>query len=326
VTESGETKTLNIGTGGASGSTTNITIGTATAGATQTTTVNGELTVNSDTLKLTSTTASSSVEHPSLELYRNGGVGSADLGAIKFFGNNNASTPEKFQYAGIYASVQSGVDGVEQGSLAFSLGHAGGQEDPAMSLFSYGLQMGYGNPILMSYSNGYQQFFSPNAAQKSFKLNATPNATVADGTYEINLPDVAGGTLAVINSDKAFTAGAITGDSFQGSQLALIIGSGTVASINKATHSGRKLVYNGATASAWTLDDCPAADVGVTYTLVNAGTSTVTISRNTNSAFSRLVLGASPLTAASISILKGGIIEIVCTAENVYSCFGSGIQ
>jgi len=122
------------------------------------------------------------------------------------------------------------------------------------------------------------------------------------------------------------TAGAITGDSFQGSQLALIIGSGTVASINKATHSGRKLVYNGATASAWTLDDCPAADVGVTYTLVNAGTSTVTITRNTNSVFSRLVLGADPLTAGSISISKGGIIEIVCTAENVYSCFGSGIQ
>jgi len=47
VTESDETKTLNIGTGGASGSTTNITIGTATAGATQTTTVNGALTVNS---------------------------------------------------------------------------------------------------------------------------------------------------------------------------------------------------------------------------------------------------------------------------------------
>ena len=47
VTESGETKTLNIGTGGDSGSTTNITIGTATAGATQTTTVNGTLTVSS---------------------------------------------------------------------------------------------------------------------------------------------------------------------------------------------------------------------------------------------------------------------------------------
>ena len=173
-------------------------------------TVDGELTVNADTLKLTSTVASSTVEHPSLELYRNGGVGSADLGAIKFFGNNNADPLEKFQYAGIYASVQTSADGSEQGSLAFSLGHNGAQEDPAMSLFSYGLQMGYGNPILMSYSNGYQQFFSPNAAQKSFKLNAFPNATVDNGAYDIYLPDVAGGTLVAANSDKAFTAGATT--------------------------------------------------------------------------------------------------------------------
>ena len=185
-------------------------LGTLSGLTTGATTVNGALTVNSDTLKLTSTTASSSVEHPSLELYRNGGVGSADLGAIKFFGNNNASTPEKFQYAGIYASVQTAADGNEQGSLTFSLGHGGGQEDPAMSLFSYGLQMGYGNPILMSYSNGYQQFFSPDAAQKSFKLNATPNATVANGAYDIYLPDVTGGTLVAANSDKAFTAGATT--------------------------------------------------------------------------------------------------------------------
>jgi hypothetical protein len=185
-------------------------LGTLSGLTTGATTVNGALTVNSDTLKLTSTTASSTVEHPSLELYRNGGAGSADLGAIKFFGNNNADPLEKFQYAGIYASVQSGADGSEQGSLAFSLGHGGSQEDPAMSLFSYGLQMGYGNPILMSYSNGYQQFFSPDAAQKSFKLNATPSATVANGIYDIYLPDVAGGTLAVINSDKAFTAGVTT--------------------------------------------------------------------------------------------------------------------
>ena len=187
----------------------NIDIGanTVTAGAT---TINGELTVNADTLKLTSTIASSTVEHPSLELYRNGGTGSADLGAIKFFGNNNADPLEKFQYAGIYASVQTATDGAEQGSLAFSLGHNGAQEDPAMTLFSYGLQMGYGNPILMSYSNGYQQFFSPNAAQKSFKLNATPNATVANGSYDIYLPDVTGGTLVAANSAVAFTAGATT--------------------------------------------------------------------------------------------------------------------
>ena len=218
-------------------------LGTLSGLTTGATTINGELTVNSDTLKLTSTTASSTVEHPSLELYRNGGAGSADLGAIKFFGNNNASTPEKFQYAGIYASVQTAADGNEQGSLTFSLGHGGGQEDPAMSLFSYGLQMGYGNPILMSYSNGYQQFFSPDAAQKSFKLNATPSATVANGIYDIYLPDVAGGTLAVINSDKAFTAGAITGTTLTGTlQTAAQTNITSVGVLTGLTSAGNVLI------------------------------------------------------------------------------------
>jgi hypothetical protein len=41
ITSTGNTKTINFGTGGASGSTTNIAIGSATAGATSTTTVNG---------------------------------------------------------------------------------------------------------------------------------------------------------------------------------------------------------------------------------------------------------------------------------------------
>ena len=175
-------------------------------------TVDGELTVNADTLKLTSTAAASTTENPSIELFRNGGAGAAgsELGAIKFFGTNNASTPEKIEYAGIYAETEYHVDGSEQGNIKFKLSHGGAQEDPVMSLFSYGMQMGYGNPILMSYSNGYQQFFSENAVQKSFKFQAFPNATVANGAYNIYLPDVAGGTLAVIDSDKAFTAGATT--------------------------------------------------------------------------------------------------------------------
>ena len=185
--------------------------GGVTAGAT---TINGELNVNSNTLKLTSIDPNSTTENPSIELFRDSPTPAAsgsEIGAVKFFGtNNNASTPEKFEYAGIYAETEYPVDGNEQGALKFKLGHGGGQEDPAMSLFSYGLQMGYGNPILMSYSNGYMQFFSPNAAQKSFKLNATPNATVANGAYDIYLPDLTSGTLAVTNSSVAFTAGDTT--------------------------------------------------------------------------------------------------------------------
>jgi hypothetical protein len=45
TTASGNTKTVNIGTNGASGSTTNITLGSSTSGATQTTTINGRVTL-----------------------------------------------------------------------------------------------------------------------------------------------------------------------------------------------------------------------------------------------------------------------------------------
>jgi hypothetical protein len=45
ATASGSTKTINLGTGGLTGSTTNITIGSAVSGATQTTTINGNVTL-----------------------------------------------------------------------------------------------------------------------------------------------------------------------------------------------------------------------------------------------------------------------------------------
>ena len=48
ITSTGNTKTINIGTGGASGSTTNITLGSSTSGATSATTLNGAVTCAKD--------------------------------------------------------------------------------------------------------------------------------------------------------------------------------------------------------------------------------------------------------------------------------------
>lgn len=147
VTESGETKTLNIGTGGDSGSTTNITIGTATAGATQTTTVNGALTVNSDLFEITST-VDDATEKPIISLYRDAGVPGPndELGAIRWFGQN--ASDEKQFYGGIYAQADVITDGAHKGSLNFHLADGSnngtaisdvlvdinGDEDPTMNL------------------------------------------------------------------------------------------------------------------------------------------------------------------------------------------------
>ena len=163
VTANEQTKTLNIGTGGASGSTTNITIGTATAGATQTTTVNGALIVNNDFMELVSTTDSAS-EMPVLSLYRNGGAGTNgdELGAIRFFGNNNADPVEKKFFAGIYAETVRVDDGFERGVLIFHIADQSsgtdavtdvtadmvGDQDPAMRLYDYGLQLSSGKDLI----------------------------------------------------------------------------------------------------------------------------------------------------------------------------------
>ncbi|MDB4576011.1 hypothetical protein N9112_03545, partial [bacterium] len=118
VTESGETKTLNIGTGGDSGSTTNITIGTATAGATQTTTVNGTFIVNNDFMELVSTT-DDATEKPVISLYRNGGAAGPndELGSVRFYGNDAGG--EKSFFGGMYCEATGVADAQERGTIKF---------------------------------------------------------------------------------------------------------------------------------------------------------------------------------------------------------------
>ena len=97
--------------------------------------------------------------------------------------------------------------------------------------------------------------------------------------------------------------------------------------LSKANHSGRKLVFADSSVSTITIPDTAAgtADVGVAYTIINAGTAALTINRETNGALSKLVLGDPPSSETTLTLSQGAVAEFVCTAENVYSCFGSGI-
>ena len=128
VTESGETKTLNIGTGGASGSTTNITIGTATAGATQTTTVNGTFIVNNDFMELVSTT-DDATEKPVISLYRNGGAAGPndELGSVRFYGNDAGG--EKSFFGGMYCEATGVADAQERGTIKFHVADGSVSDD-----------------------------------------------------------------------------------------------------------------------------------------------------------------------------------------------------
>jgi len=110
-------------------------LGTLSGLTTGATTVNGALAVNNTTQSITDTTTNStSVYGPTLELYRNGGDGDAGstsivqsdkLGTIDFYGNNDAGTPEKIKYAKIFSTIYEETDGAESGRLSFSVINAG---------------------------------------------------------------------------------------------------------------------------------------------------------------------------------------------------------
>ena len=111
-------------------------LGTLSGLTTGATTVNGALAVNNTTQSITDTTTNStSVYGPTLELYRDGGDGNAastvnmaqsdKLGTIDFYGNNDAGTPEKIKYAKIFSSIYEETDGAESGRLSFSVINAG---------------------------------------------------------------------------------------------------------------------------------------------------------------------------------------------------------
>ena len=138
-------------------------VGTLSGLTTGATTVNGAFTVNNDFMEIISTTDSAS-EMPVLSLYRNGGAGTNgdELGAIRFFGNNSADPVEKKFFAGIYAETVKVDDGNERGVLIFHIADQSsgtdavadvtadivGDQDPAMRLYDYGLQLSSGKDLI----------------------------------------------------------------------------------------------------------------------------------------------------------------------------------
>ena len=111
-------------------------LGTLSGLTTGATTVNGALAVNNTAQSITDTTTNSTAVYgPTIELYRDGGEGDAastvsmaqsdKLGTIDFYGNNDAGTPEKIKYAKIFSTIYEETDGAESGRLSFQVINAG---------------------------------------------------------------------------------------------------------------------------------------------------------------------------------------------------------
>ena len=170
-------------------------------------------------LEITDTTTGSTTENPSIELYRNGGAGADghELGAIKFFGNNDAGTPEKIEYAKIYAELIDASDGTEDGSLKFHLLSNGSSEDPVMTLQQFGLIMASGNSIYLG-ANGTLSF---EGTDETNNLETAIVATNPTADRTITLPDSTG--------TVALTGATNTAEFFE-------IASATTSSADNACH------------------------------------------------------------------------------------------
>ena len=307
--------------------------GALTAGAT---TINGNFIVNNDFMEIVSTT-DSVIPMPIISLHRNGGAvadGSSDeIGAIKFYGQNENN--EKKLYAGIYAEIEDTTDTDEKGSIKFFLADGSGVdaavtdvttdettvEDPVMSVFTYGLQMGNSNDILLGRDSVIRY---EGLTSNSFETDFAVEDPTAD--RYVTLPDASGcleiGSLA--------SQAVVTGTS--------------VAHATFRTYKGQKLVFTGSSDCTIQLPDAAArgtitaggsspedqvGDVGATWTICNAGSANVILDLNGSGSAQTLKI----LTGAAVTdvgtddphIVPGGVASLVCTAVDNYILFGSGV-
>ena len=118
-------------------------------GVTGDSTLNGALTVNNNSFEIVSTDDDADSD-PTISLYRNraSAADGDDIGKIKFYGNNDAGTPEKIEYAGIYAEIDDMTDGTEDGELNFYAMAGGVMEDPVMRLDKGGLELLANNDLV----------------------------------------------------------------------------------------------------------------------------------------------------------------------------------
>ena len=148
----------------------------------------------------------------------------------------------------------------------------------------------------------------------------TGAATVKGATSIQNTLGVTGATTL----SGALSAGDTTLDSVQSSLKTNVI-TATTLSVTKASHAGTKIIFTGTSASTFSFPAVVVDDVGVTFTIVNAGTASITNNVNGTDKFVKLVLGSNPVEVSSIALNKGGVAEFVVTAAGKIAVFGSGI-
>jgi len=289
-------------------------------------TLNAGLIVNNDSMEIVSTEAGADAM-PIISLFKNGGstTDGDDLGGIRFYGMNDHSTPKKTFYAGMYGELGRGDHGDEIGRIKWHLADGSGVEDavtdvtatitgdsdPTMTLEYFALNLK--NDVNINFqAGGGTNYVAWDTGNNHTKLSAD---MTQDAAIECTLPSVSGTLVA------ADDAGAITA-----SQTISIVTDTSIDVTEFATYNGKKIIYTGG-AGTIILADAVAADIGKSWTIINAGTGAITIDRTTSTQTIKLLNGSSVSAGTTnLTVATGGAIEIICTAADNYITFGSGVS
>jgi len=338
--------------------------------------VNTPLTVNATTQSLSDTTSNSNSAYgPNIEVYRDGGAATSTgtsitqhnkLGAIDFFGNNDAGTPEKIKYAKVFGSVITKTDGSEDGRLSFSVMTAGTHTEganpasildlePDVAVFKQDVR------IVANASGGVNA--TPTPILELYQEDG-PSADDGDHLGEIQFTALndngfspikhkyAGIHAEIIDESNATEDGSLhfttvtagTEDTTvltlngTGSTLSTplevtggITANPTTVVISAAnttyTMEANKKVLNTHTGGVNIFKIPSVSTVGQIFTVVNSTTQALTLDKTTNSITLNFASGGSfAALSANSTIASGGVAELVVTGSDTLTIFGGGIS
>ena len=145
--------------------------------------------------------------------------------------------------------------------------------------------------------------------------------------------------ITSVGTLTGLTAGQITATAYTGPQTIANYVTDTAIDVTEfATYTGKKIIYTGA-ASTISLPNVVAADIGKSWTIVNAGTGVLTVDVDASGTAQQVRhahAGGVNTSTTDRTIAIGGIVEIICIAEDSsgitnssdkpnYLIYGSGV-
>jgi len=113
--------------------------------------------------------------------------------------------------------------------------------------------------------------------------------------------------------------GTVTADAYTGSQTISNYVTDTAIDVTEfASYAGKKIIYTGA-ASTISLPNVVAADIGKSWTIVNAGTGVITVDVDASGTAQQVRhahAGGVNTSTTDRTIAIGGVVEIICIAED----------